>query len=288
MTDNTRISGSTGSCLTINDVQISDTGSYRVLVSNFYGGVTSSYANGHVNIHNPLIISNPVDQQVYKGFTASFEVTASGTLPLYYRWISGSTTLTDTSRKTGSNAPHLQINDAQFSDSGSYYVVVSNYGGSATSTTAYLTVLDNVIPVSGSDTASFGLALRFGSLDISPHIEYAVTGLTINIISGSLTTVIIPVYVSSTASVDSSGFYSGSIIDTVLTVSGSSTASVDSSGFYSGSVIDVVFTVSGSGTASVDSSGFYSGSLMTIVTQSYQQETGGAFLALISGSLVYV
>ena len=87
---------------------------------------------------------------------------------------------------------------------------------------------------------------------------------------------------------DSSGFYSGSIIDTVLTVSGSSTASVDSSGFYSGSVIDVVFTVSGSGTASVDSSGFYSGSLITVVTQSYQQETGGAFLALISGSLVYV
>lgn len=294
MTDNTRISGSTGSCLTINDVQISDTGSYRVLVSNFYGGVTSSYANGHVNIYAPLIVSDPQDQTVYSGFSASFHVTASGTLPLMYHWISGSTYLVDSTRitgsvYTGSTTSSLFINNVLFSDTGSYKVEVSNILGSVQSNIAWLNILDNSILTSASlDTASFGLALRFGSLDISPHIEYAVTGLTINIISGSLTTVIIPVYVSSTASVDSSGFYSGSIIDTVLTVSGSSTASVDSSGFYSGSVIDVVFTVSGSGTASVDSSGFYSGSLMTIVTQSYQQETGGVFLALISGSLVYV
>ncbi|HOT89205.1 MAG TPA: immunoglobulin domain-containing protein, partial [Bacteroidales bacterium] len=51
LSDNGHYSGSNTSCLRVNNITLADSGSYRVMVSNMYGKVTSSWANGHVNMN---------------------------------------------------------------------------------------------------------------------------------------------------------------------------------------------------------------------------------------------
>ena len=81
LTDGGRISGSTGPILYISNVQNSDAGNYRAMAQNTVTNATSLFASLNVILHPPLIISHPRDQVVYRNFTASFEVTASGTMP---------------------------------------------------------------------------------------------------------------------------------------------------------------------------------------------------------------
>jgi hypothetical protein len=92
----------------------------------------------------PLIITQPVNQTVVAGQTATFSVTATGTGPLMYQWfvngvaISGATSSTYTTPATTPG------------QTGSVYtVVVSNSVGSVTSMGATLTVTV-ITPVAGS------------------------------------------------------------------------------------------------------------------------------------------
>ncbi len=89
-----------------------------------YGGATP-----------PLtIISQPQSVTVYAGDTATFSVGAVGTAPLGYQWhfnngaISGATSAT------------LTISNIQASDVGSYFAVVSDASGSATSAVTTVTI----------------------------------------------------------------------------------------------------------------------------------------------------
>ncbi|HVH72017.1 MAG TPA: immunoglobulin domain-containing protein, partial [Candidatus Dormibacteraeota bacterium] len=83
----------------------------------------------------PTITTQPANQTVTAGQTATFSVTASGTAPLAYQWgkngaaIRGATASSYTTPATASSD-----NGAQFT------VVVSNSSGSATSDAATLTV----------------------------------------------------------------------------------------------------------------------------------------------------
>ena len=75
------------------------------------------------------------------GANATFSVVASGTAPLTYQW-----------RKNGVDIPSattdtLTLNNAQAADAAAYSVVVSNAGGSATSPSATLTVVDPALTV---------------------------------------------------------------------------------------------------------------------------------------------
>ena len=171
LSDNTRITGSSivasySSSLIINNVQLSDTGSYRVFVSNIVGGVTSSYAQLYFTItpYPPVIIRHPIDQNTYlegtASFSASFSASAVGT-SLSYQWISGSTNLVDGVRITGSNSASVIINNLQVLDKGYYQVLVSNYAGYVYSNTASLTIIGLTSSESfeeylGGQTSSFG------------------------------------------------------------------------------------------------------------------------------------
>ncbi|MGC2535359.1 MAG: immunoglobulin domain-containing protein [Candidatus Sulfotelmatobacter sp.] len=83
----------------------------------------------------PSITTQPANQTVSAGQTATFSVTAAGTTPLSYQWQKGTTTLAGTTSASYTTAATTT------SDSGSQYsVVISNAIGTATSNAATLTV----------------------------------------------------------------------------------------------------------------------------------------------------
>lgn len=129
----TDISGATGTAYTKNNVQPADAGNYSVFITNAAGTATS--ANAALTVLGiPAIATQPQNQTIFAGQSATFTVSASGATPLSYQWRFGST---DISGATGSA---YTITNAQTSDGGNYAVVVSNYVGSVTSSPGTLTV----------------------------------------------------------------------------------------------------------------------------------------------------
>jgi invasion protein IalB len=143
----TAISGATSSTYTTPATVSGDSGSlFTVTVSNGSGTVTSGPATLTVNTA-PLIVTQPANQTVNAGQTATFTVTATGTGPLTYQWskngtaISGATSSTYTTPATVSG------------DSGSLFTVtVTNGSGTATGGPATLTV--NTAPIIVTQPAS--------------------------------------------------------------------------------------------------------------------------------------
>ncbi len=129
----TNLLEATNSVLVITNVQLAEGGSYAVEVSNAFGTATSSNAVLSVG-EAPVIVTQPLDQAVPVGGTASFEVAATGTTPLDYQWSLEGTNL------PGATNSLLTITNAQLSDGGSYAVRVANAFGVATSSNALLTI----------------------------------------------------------------------------------------------------------------------------------------------------
>jgi hypothetical protein len=137
------VAGATAASYTTPMATTADSGSaFAVVVSNTAGTVTSSAATLTVNPAPvaPTITTQPANQTVTAGQTATFTVVAAGTAPLSYRW-----------QKNGVNI--ASATSASYTtpvtttaDSGSAFaVVVSNTAGTVTSAAATLTV--NPAPV---------------------------------------------------------------------------------------------------------------------------------------------
>jgi hypothetical protein len=95
------------------------------------GGYSSS-GNGPVA---PYINTQPANQTVTAGQTATFNVTASGTAPLSYQWQKNGADI------TGATSASYTTLATTTADSGEQFrVVISNSAGNATSNTATLTV----------------------------------------------------------------------------------------------------------------------------------------------------
>ncbi len=89
----------------------------------------------------PLVTTNPVDQTVNAGQTATFSVVASGTAPLAYQWRRGGAAI------AGATASSYTTPATVSGDNGATFdVVVSNTAGSVTSAIARLTVVTPVAP----------------------------------------------------------------------------------------------------------------------------------------------
>ena len=82
----------------------------------------------------PVITSQPTNLTVYVGGSATFRVTATGDAPLAYQWRFNGTNL------AGRPTSTLTVTAVQFSQAGPYSVIVTNAGGSITSSPAILTV----------------------------------------------------------------------------------------------------------------------------------------------------
>jgi hypothetical protein len=147
------ISGATTNVLIIRNVQTDDSGSYTVSVTNIAGSVTSSNALLTVTNVPPQITVQPKSQTNGVGTTVKFVVTATGTAPLSYQWQVGGINLVNGAVKngptiSGATTNVLTIKNVQLTNSGSYTVIVTNYGGSVTSSNAVLTVLSSPVIVS--------------------------------------------------------------------------------------------------------------------------------------------
>lgn len=173
-------------------------------------GCGGGYGNGGGggNGTAPYITTQPANQTVTAGQTATFSVLASGTAPLNYQWqkngsnISGATSSTYTTPATTT------------SDNGSTFkVVVSNSAGSATSSAATLTVnaatgaptIASLSPTSGAvGTAVTITGTNFGSSQGTSTVTFNGTAATPS--SWSATSILAPV---------PSGATSGNVVVTV-------------------------------------------------------------------------
>ncbi|MGP8020497.1 MAG: immunoglobulin domain-containing protein [Limisphaerales bacterium] len=149
--DTTNIAAGTNATLILTDVQSNQAGVYAVMVSNLVDSVLSSNAT-LTDLVPPTIITQPTNQTVYVGGTASFGVTASGTPPLNYQWNFNQTNIANATNTT------LVLTNAQLNQAGNYAVLVTNLVNSVLSSNAVLTV--NPPPTLGV-TTSGGFALIF-------------------------------------------------------------------------------------------------------------------------------
>jgi PKD repeat protein len=138
----TNISGATSASYTTPATVMADNGAlFSVVVSNSAGSVTSNNATLTVNAIAPTITTQPANQTVTVGQTASFSVVASGTAPLSYQWRKNGTNI------SGATSASYTTPATVMADNGSTFsVVVSNSAGSATSNNATLTVQSSSTP----------------------------------------------------------------------------------------------------------------------------------------------
>jgi hypothetical protein len=141
LTDGGKISGATNSTLTISNVLKADQGNYSVIITNVADGVVTS-SSATLTVNDPLITSQPASCTNLAGTTATFSVSAAGTTPLGYQWVSNGTNyLADTNNVSGAKSTTLTLTNVAQSDAASYSVIVTNPAGSVSSSAAMLTVL---------------------------------------------------------------------------------------------------------------------------------------------------
>jgi hypothetical protein len=165
----TNLPGATNSFLLLPAAQPEDAEAYSVIVSNATGQVLSSNATLTV-LGSPVITTQPASQTVNAGSDITLNVAASGAAPLNYFWEKDNLPI---SGATGSN---YFIAQSQPADNGNYTVVVTNAGGSVTSTVAVITVMPPPAPVLHATVVSNMLVLSFAANPGQSYVvEYANT-----------------------------------------------------------------------------------------------------------------
>jgi uncharacterized repeat protein (TIGR03803 family) len=158
---NTPVSGGTSATLNIASATTNQAGYYSVIVTNAAGSATSFAARLTVVVPTtgPIITQQPQDYTVTNGYDAFFTNVASGTAPLFYQWYFN----TNTPIEDGTNSV-LLVSFVATNQAGYYSVIVSNLGGSATSSPAKLTVISTrpiIISDPGDQAANNGDTFNF-------------------------------------------------------------------------------------------------------------------------------
>ncbi len=132
------ISGASSVSYTTPATTSSDNGTtFSVVVSNSAGSTTSTSATLTVNPSAvaPTITTQPANQTVTTGQTATFTVAATGTAPLSYQWQKAGAAISG-----ASSASYITPATTSSDNGTTFSVVVSNSAGSTTSTSATLNV----------------------------------------------------------------------------------------------------------------------------------------------------
>jgi len=156
------ISGATSSTYTTPAETTTDNNAqFTAEVSNTVGNATSNAALLTVTSLTvaPSIATQPANQTVLAGKTASFAVAATGTAPLMYQWSKNGAAISGAiSSAYTTPAETTTDNNAQFT------VAVSNTAGNATSNAAILTVSASSLLLNSSSSS-----LSFGSVNVSSN-----------------------------------------------------------------------------------------------------------------------
>jgi hypothetical protein len=159
------IAGATAASYTTPVTTTADSGSpFDVVVSNTAGAVTSSAATLTVNAAAvaPTITTQPANQTVTAGQTATFAVVAAGTAPLSYQWQKNGANI------AGATAASYTTPVTTTADSGSPFdVVVSNTAGTVTSSSATLTV--NPVPAPAIQLSP--MSFNFGNAVVGTNLS---------------------------------------------------------------------------------------------------------------------
>jgi hypothetical protein len=139
------VPGATSSVLSFGSTQVTNAGTYLLLVTNVYGSAISSNAVLTVLTPPPTISSQPQGKTVPVGWPVALSVGASGPGLLTYQWQLGGSPV------PGATGPALNFAQAQLTNAGDYRVVVGNPYGAATSSIATVVVTNPVcVPSPGN------------------------------------------------------------------------------------------------------------------------------------------
>jgi len=166
--DGNLIPGASSATYIILSVTPSEQGRYYVKVTNAYGTRQSSSANLNV-LFAPSITTQPVSQTSTEGQTVSLSVKATANPSPNYLWLFNGAALHDAQSST------LTFPSVDWTNSGTYTVIVSNPYGSVTSAQVTLTIVGNLAvtlttaasPIPGSS----GLTFQFS---VPPGFTYVV------------------------------------------------------------------------------------------------------------------
>ena len=101
-----------------------------------------------------VIISQPSDTNTVPGAPFSVSVSAAGTAPLYYQWYYADTNNISTNLLDGATSASYSVVASQESDSGYYFVIVTNDYNSVTSLVAYVLIKPTPPVLSGPTNQS--------------------------------------------------------------------------------------------------------------------------------------
>jgi hypothetical protein len=158
--DNNSITGATNETYSLTNAQLSDAGSYSVIVTNPFGSVTSTVAT--LTIIPLAIIAQPAEQHVAQGSTATLDVLAGGAKPLAYQWLFNNAAIPGATNNT------CVVTNVQPANAGNYSVIVTNAYGSITSLVAMLNLMAGSTPAALIDVSFAG------------KTGYAATGISTN------------------------------------------------------------------------------------------------------------
>ena len=207
--DGAAVAGATGATLSLGSVQLTDAGSYTVVVSNSAGTVTSSAATLTVQAAAvaPSITTQPTSQVVTAGASVTFTVAASGSPPPTFQWRKNGANL------AGATGAAFTIAAAATGDAGTYTVLVSNSAGSVVSAAATLVV---GTPATGGPAITANLPAQ--TVVTGHNLSFSAQSLT-----GTYQWQLSTDGGSSWANVANGGAYSGATSST-LTISGATSA----------------------------------------------------------------
>ena len=132
-------------------------------------------------VSTPSITTQPANQTVNVGQTATFSVTANGTAPLSYQWQKGGVAI------SGATSASYTTPATQLSDSGTTFTVtVTNAAGSVPSNAATLTVTATGIPPTSLSCAGYpNTQQNYTQVCLLLPVEYAQVTPGVNVTSES-------------------------------------------------------------------------------------------------------
>ena len=155
------LANATRATLTLTNAQPGDAGQYSVVVTNIAGSVSSSNVALVVSTTPvaPSFETQPASLIVLIGGNALLTAVATGTAPISYQWNKDGVPI------AGATSTTLSLTNVQPASSGSYGVLATNPGGTATSDAALLTVTPPVpVPNSAYNLAGFAQATTGGGM----------------------------------------------------------------------------------------------------------------------------